>query len=120
MSISEIAPLFTDPQADAIGSVLAFLTVVLASAGGVGGGGLLVPLYMLVLDLGEHAIPLSKATIFGASLANAAIRLRQRHPTADRPLSAHCPARTRAWVHGCMGAWVHGCMDAMGPTRVCR
>jgi len=82
-------PLFTDPKADAVGSVLAFCTVVIASIGGVGGGGLLVPLYKLVLNLGVFAIPLSKATIFGSSLANVILRMSQRHPKADRPLIAY-------------------------------
>lgn len=50
-------PLFSDPTADAIGTACAFVTVIMASAGGIGGGGLLVPLYMLVLGLGRFAIP---------------------------------------------------------------
>eukprot|EP00966_Prymnesium_polylepis_P280693 6485520-Prymnesium_polylepis.1 len=56
-------PLFSDPYADFLGSVFAFITVIAASTGGIGGGGLLVPLYMIVLDLGRYSIPLSKATI---------------------------------------------------------
>ena len=56
--------------------------------GGLGGGGLLVPLFMLVLQLNPHdAIPLSKATIFGNSIASLLINARKRHPNEmDRPL----------------------------------
>lgn len=54
---------------------------------GIGGGGLLVPLYSIILGLEPKlAVPVSKATIFGVALGNAPIILRQRHPTADRPL----------------------------------
>ena len=83
-----VVPLFADPFADLLGSALAFVTVVCASTGGLGGGGLLVPLYMLVLHLGRFAIPLSNATIFGASIANVLLNWRRRHPEADRPLIA--------------------------------
>lgn len=59
----------------------------LSVAAGIGGGGLLVPLYSIILGLGPKlAVPVSKATIFGVALGNAPIILRQRHPTADRPL----------------------------------
>lgn len=81
-------PLFTHLHADIVGSILAFLTTGVSSMGGIGGGGLLVPLYMMVLGLGRFAIPLSKATLFGASLSNVAMRCLQRHPHADRPLMA--------------------------------
>lgn len=81
-------PLFSDPSADVVGSVLAFVTVVLSSTGGIGGGGLLVPLYMLVMNLGRYAIPLSKATIMGSAIANVLMNWKRRHPSADRPLIA--------------------------------
>ena len=43
----------------------------------------------MVLQLGRFAIPLSKATICGAALANFAIQSRRRHPLADRPVIAY-------------------------------
>ncbi|EOD37799.1 hypothetical protein EMIHUDRAFT_225052 [Emiliania huxleyi CCMP1516] len=88
-SYESAAPLFADPTRDLLGSLCAFLTVTVASIGGIGGGGLLVPLYMMVLQLGRFAIPLSKATICGAALANFAIQSRRRHPLADRPVIAY-------------------------------
>ena len=71
-----------------LGTVSAAICVLVSSTGGIGGGGLLVPLYTLLLGLGKYAIPLSKATIFGASIANVAIQIRHRHPFANRPLIA--------------------------------
>ena len=45
-----------------------FLATVLASAAGIGGGAVLVPLFTLLGQFTEHeAIPLSLATVFGAS-----------------------------------------------------
>lgn len=83
-------PLFPLSSGDAVGTVCAFLTVMAASVGGIGGGGLLVPLYMLALGLGRFAIPLSKATICGGAISNVAIQCRRRHPLAeDRPLIAY-------------------------------
>lgn len=53
----------------------------------VGGGGLLVPLYALVLGVGtSSAIPLSTATIFGVACGNSLFIVRERHPKANRPL----------------------------------
>jgi len=46
-----------------------FLATVFASAAGIGGGAVLVPLFTLIGDFTEHeAIPLALATVFGASL----------------------------------------------------
>jgi len=88
MSAAWTTPLFAEPMADALSSGLALLAVVFASAGSIGGGGLLVPLFVLVSSLGRFAIPLSKATIMGGAIANAFMRWHARHPTSDRPLIA--------------------------------
>ena len=70
-----------------ITSLACFGITAVSVAAGIGGGGLLVPLYSVVLDLGPRlAVPVSKATIFGVALGNAAIITRKRHPTAPRPL----------------------------------
>jgi len=66
--------------------VLAFLTIFIATGAGVGGGGILVPLYTLVLGVGRDAVPLSNATIFGASIVNMILYGKERHPLAQRPL----------------------------------
>eukprot|EP00698_Gefionella_okellyi_P022523 TRINITY_DN7483_c0_g1_i1.p1 TRINITY_DN7483_c0_g1~~TRINITY_DN7483_c0_g1_i1.p1 ORF type:complete len:458 (+),score=98.78 TRINITY_DN7483_c0_g1_i1:80-1453(+) len=68
-------------------SLLVCLLATASSAGsGLGGGGLMVPLYTLLLHSPRVAIPLSKACIFGASVANVVVNARKRHPRADRPL----------------------------------
>merc|ERR1719482_2669331 len=59
----------------------------IAAGGGIGGGGIIVPLYMLLLGFRpRHAIPLSNVTICGGSIANAIFNVRKRHPRADRPV----------------------------------
>jgi hypothetical protein len=55
---------------DYIGLVLAVLGLMVAAGGGIGGGGILVPIYILVLGFSpKHAIPLSNITVFGGALA---------------------------------------------------
>eukprot|EP01035_Chromulina_nebulosa_P017923 gene17923-23544_t len=59
----------------------------IAASGGIGGGGILVPLLILVFDFHpKYAIPLSNFTILGSSITNMALNLYKRHPDADRPL----------------------------------
>ena len=59
----------------------------LAAGGGIGGGGMLVPLYVLIMGFSpKYAIPLSNITVFGGACANFIMNQRKRHPTADRPL----------------------------------
>jgi uncharacterized membrane protein YfcA len=80
-------------------SFLCWMITSSAVAAGIGGGGLLVPLY--AMGLGRHngddgsnnssspklAIPISAATILGVALGNAAFLVtNQRHPRANRPL----------------------------------
>ena len=68
-------------------SLLCFVVTCLAVAAGIGGGGLLVPLYAFVLGLGpKNAVPVSKATIFGVAIGNVFFIGRERHPKAIRPL----------------------------------
>ena len=57
----------------------------IAAGGGIGGGGILVPLYILVLGFSpRRAIPLSNVTILGGSIANVISGCINRHPYADR------------------------------------
>ena len=54
----------------------------IAAGGGLGGGGVFVPIYILILSFStKHAAALSQATIFGGSLVNLAMNLRKYHPT---------------------------------------
>ncbi|CAN0040833.1 unnamed protein product, partial [Hapterophycus canaliculatus] len=72
---------------DITGVGLACIGLMIAAAGGIGGGGILVPLYILVLGFDpKHAIPLSNITIFGGAITNTVLNLSKRHPNADRPL----------------------------------
>ena len=58
-----------------------------AAAGGIGGGGIIVPILIIVYGFEpKFAIPLSNFTILGCSLMNVALNLSKRHPDKDRPL----------------------------------
>jgi len=79
--------LFPLDMTDYVGFFSCTLGLILASGGGIGGGGMLVPLYVLVMGFSpKHAIPLSNVTVFGGSIANFYMNRKKRHPSADRPL----------------------------------
>lgn len=60
---------------------LASIGLVIAASGGIGGGGILVPLFILVLGFHpKHAIALSNFTILGGAIANTWVNAQQRHP----------------------------------------
>jgi len=72
---------------DIAGFILAAVGLLTAAGGGVGGGGILVPIYTLVLHFTpKHAIPLANVSVFGGSVANVLLNLKKRHPDVDRPL----------------------------------
>jgi hypothetical protein len=72
---------------DVIIVIVTFFTIVLAAPAGVGGGGILVPMYLAVGHFSPHyGIPLSKATILGGAITNNYFNLQRRHPVANRPL----------------------------------
>lgn len=72
---------------DVVGFLCAALGLIIAAGGGIGGGGILVPIYILILGfMPKHAIPLSNVTVFGGAIANTLRNSRKRHPAADRPL----------------------------------
>ena len=84
-SPSDHPPLLPLQPTDVLGFTLAAFGLILASGGGIGGGGMLVPIYILVMGfLPKHAIPLSNVTVFGGAVANTIINVRKRHPDADR------------------------------------
>lgn len=68
--------------------LLVTLVVTISAAGGIGGGGVLVPVLMLSEEMGPHgAIPLSKLTIFGNAICQLALNWRKAHPMRpERPL----------------------------------
>jgi len=80
-------PLLPLDTSDQIGLVFAIGGLMIAAGGGIGGGGILVPIYILVMGFSpKHAIPLSNITVLGGALANMWLNLNKRHPMADRPL----------------------------------
>jgi Sulfite exporter TauE/SafE len=84
MKHKDIFPL---DQSDVIGTVLVGLGLMIAASGGVGGGGILVPLLIIVYGFHpKNAIPLSNFTILGSSITNMILNFPKRHPDADRPL----------------------------------
>ena len=69
------------------GLMLAAMGATLAAGGGIGGGGIFVPVYIIVMQLHPRlAIPLSSVTVMGGALASTSVNIRRRHPIADRPL----------------------------------
>ena len=72
---------------DAAGFVAAALGLMIAAGGGIGGGGMLVPIYVLVLGFKpKFAIPLSNMTVLGGAITNVSMNAQKRHPLADRSL----------------------------------
>lgn len=69
------------------GFILAALGLLVAAGGGIGGGGILVPIYTLIIDFdSKFAIPLANISVFGGAIANVLLNSTKRHPAADRPL----------------------------------
>ena len=80
-------PLHPLDSTDYVGFACAIVGLMIAAGGGIGGGGILVPIYILVMGFSpKHAIPLSNITVFGGAIANTYLNSRKRHPHADRPL----------------------------------
>lgn len=79
--------LFPFDSADMWGTVLVTLGLLVAASGGIGGGGILVPLFILIFEFKpKYAIPLSNFCILGSSITNMALNLTKRHPYVNRPL----------------------------------
>eukprot|EP01038_Epipyxis_sp_PR26KG_P005986 gene5986-8243_t len=79
--------LFPLDSRDYYGTTFVVLGLLIAASGGIGGGGILVPLLILVYDFSpKHAIALSNFCIVGSSITNMWMNLYKRHPDADRPL----------------------------------
>eukprot|EP01083_Nonionella_stella_P288076 980493_1 len=82
--------IFTDQVGNDIGAMFAILIgAMIAAGGGLGGGGVFVPIYILILAYPpKFAAALSQATIFGGSIVNLIMNLRKFHPTRKhRPLT---------------------------------
>lgn len=80
-------PFFPIQSRDFWGLLFAALGLMIAAGGGIGGGGILVPIFILVMGFSpKYAIPLSNVTILGGSIMNMVMNVSKRHPSADRPL----------------------------------
>lgn len=79
--------LFPLTSRDVAAYVLASMGLTLGASGGIGGGGIVVPVYILVAGLTpKMAIPLGAVTVLGGSVASTFVNSRRRHPLADRPI----------------------------------
>eukprot|EP00484_Ammonia_sp_Unknown_P004184 CAMPEP_0197074522 /NCGR_PEP_ID=MMETSP1384-20130603/211151_1 /TAXON_ID=29189 /ORGANISM="Ammonia sp." /LENGTH=534 /DNA_ID=CAMNT_0042513363 /DNA_START=22 /DNA_END=1626 /DNA_ORIENTATION=- len=66
-----------------------FVGAFIAAGGGLGGGGIFVPVFILLLNFdAKSASALSQATIFGGSIVNIVMNFREQHPNPNR---AHRP-----------------------------
>lgn len=69
------------------GFLASAIGLILAAGGGIGGGGILMPIYILMLRFPvKRAIPLVNVTVFGGAVANTMMNVPKRHPLVDRPL----------------------------------
>jgi hypothetical protein len=84
---SDHKDLFPMNENDIYGSLIMVVALFIAAASGIGGGGVLLPLFMIVFGFKpKAAIALSNFCILGNSVINIIVFAQRRHPLADRPL----------------------------------
>ncbi|XP_062156732.1 sulfite exporter TauE/SafE family protein 3-like [Alnus glutinosa] len=70
-----------------VGTIIGFFGAAFGSVGGVGGGGIFVPMLTLIIGFDEKSsTAISKCMIMGGAAATVFYNLRQRHPTLDLPI----------------------------------
>jgi uncharacterized membrane protein YfcA len=70
-----------------LGTLVGFFGAAFGSVGGVGGGGIFVPMLSLIIGFDpKSATAISKCMIMGASVSTVYYNLRLRHPTLDMPI----------------------------------
>ncbi|OMO66727.1 Transmembrane protein TauE like protein [Corchorus olitorius] len=70
-----------------VGSILGFLGAAFGSIGGIGGGGVFVPMLALIIGFDpKSSTAMSKCMITGTAVATVCYNIRQRHPTLELPL----------------------------------
>ncbi|KDP37237.1 hypothetical protein JCGZ_06293 [Jatropha curcas] len=70
-----------------VGAIIGFLGAAFGSAGGVGGGGIFVPMLTLVIGFdAKSSIAISKCMITGAAASTVYYNLNERHPTLEMPV----------------------------------
>jgi len=64
-----------------IGIIILTIISAFANAGGIGGGAIIVPVFIFLFDfMTAESIPLSKATIFAGAIMNIAMIINKKHP----------------------------------------
>ncbi|KAK0572183.1 hypothetical protein LWI29_027458 [Acer saccharum] len=70
-----------------VGTIIGFLGAAFGSVGGVGGGGIFVPMLSLIIGFDpKSGTAISKCMIFGAAVSTVYYNLKLRHPTLDMPI----------------------------------
>ncbi|GER44174.1 sulfite exporter TauE/SafE family protein [Striga asiatica] len=70
-----------------VGTVIGFFGAALGSIGGVGGGGIFVPMLTLIIGFDpKTSTAISKCMITGAAIATVYYNLKLRHPTLELPI----------------------------------
>ncbi|KAL6207744.1 hypothetical protein ACLB2K_018698 [Fragaria x ananassa] len=70
-----------------VGSAIGFFGAAFGSVGGVGGGGIFVPMLSLIVGFDpKSATAISKCMIMGAAVSTVYYNLKLRHPTLDMPI----------------------------------
>nr|TKS10993.1 uncharacterized protein D5086_0000075950 [Populus alba] len=70
-----------------LGSIIGFFGAAFGSVGGVGGGGIFVPMLSLIIGFDpKSATAISKCMIMGAAVSSVYYNLKLRHPTIDMPV----------------------------------
>ncbi|KAK1944999.1 Sulfite exporter TauE/SafE family protein 3 [Phytophthora citrophthora] len=72
---------------DVLAIVFMIVGLAVSSAGGIGGGVILVPAMVLIMSFDiKRATPISNVAILGGAVANTWFNMNKRHPMTDRPL----------------------------------
>ncbi|XP_061348373.1 sulfite exporter TauE/SafE family protein 3-like isoform X1 [Gastrolobium bilobum] len=70
-----------------VGTIIGFLGSAFGTVGGVGGGGIFVPMLSLIIGFdAKSATAISKCMITGGAAATVFYNLKQKHPTLDMPV----------------------------------
>uniref|UniRef100_A0A2N9EHE4 Uncharacterized protein n=1 Tax=Fagus sylvatica TaxID=28930 RepID=A0A2N9EHE4_FAGSY len=70
-----------------VGTIIGFLGAAFGSVGGVGGGGIFVPMLTLIIGFDQKSsTALSKCMIMGGAASSVFYNLKQRHPTLELPV----------------------------------
>jgi len=79
--------LFPLTEREIVGYFIASAALTLGASGGIGGGGIVVPVYLLVMGLAPKvAIPIGAVTVLGGTTSSTIVNWHRRHPLADRPI----------------------------------